>query len=181
MPNIPYITDLDIDQGVAPVDLVTSIRARRGEGGLLNLDRMLLHSAPLARGWNTYLGSIRKDLTVSALLRELAICAVARHNQADYEWIQHAPEFLAAGGTQTQLTALHDITQAIENAVAFSEIERLVLKLTQEMTQNIQVSSATMKALRQQLGNREVVEIVATIAAYNMVSRFLVALEIGPE
>ncbi len=181
MPNVPYITDLDIDQGAAPADLVASIRARRGAGGLLNLDRMLLHSAPLARGWNTYLGSIRKDLHVNALLRELAICAVARYNDADYEWIQHAPEFLAAGGTQAQLTALQDMTHAIDNAAAFSVAERLVLKLTQEMTQNIRVSGATMQALRQQLSNREVVEIVATIAAYNMVSRFLVALEIEPE
>jgi alkylhydroperoxidase family enzyme len=181
MPNVPYLTDQDLDQGAAPADLVESIRARRGAGGLLNLDRVLLHSAPLARGWNTYLGAIRQNLTVSPLLRELAICAVARHNQADYEWIQHAPEFMAAGGTQAQLTSLHDIANALNDSVAFSDIERLVIKLTQEMTQMIQVSAATMLALRERLGHREVVEIVATVAAYNMVSRFLVALAIEPE
>jgi alkylhydroperoxidase family enzyme len=181
MPNIPYVTDEDIKQNAAPADLVAAIRARRGNGELLNLDRMLLHSAPIARGWNTYMGAIRRDLSVSPLLRELAICAVARYNHADYEWIQHAPEFLAAGGRQTQLAALHDIEKAPNNEAAFSELERLVITLTKEMTLDVSVSQATMQSLRQQLNSREVVEIVGVIAAYNMVSRFLVALQIEPE
>ena len=53
MPNIPYITDTDIEQQRVPGDLVAAIRARRSNGLLLNLDRMLLHSPPMARGWNT--------------------------------------------------------------------------------------------------------------------------------
>ena len=47
-----------------PRDLVAAIRARRG-GRLLNLDRMLLHSPPLARGWNGYMGAVRTELAVS--------------------------------------------------------------------------------------------------------------------
>jgi hypothetical protein len=35
-----------------PADLVAAIRARRG-GSLLNLDRMILHSPPFARGFDT--------------------------------------------------------------------------------------------------------------------------------
>jgi alkylhydroperoxidase family enzyme len=181
MPAVPYISDADIDQQAAPAELVAAIRARRAGGTLLNLDRMLLHSAPLARGWNTYLGAIRKDLTVAPLLRELAICAVARYNKADYEWLQHAPEFLAAGGSQAQLDALHNITNAVTNAAQFSALERLVIQLTQEMTTTIEVGTPTMEQLRQHLNAREVVEVVGVIAAYNMVSRFLVALQIEPE
>jgi hypothetical protein len=58
-------------------ELVRSIETRRG-GALLNLDRMLLWSEPLARGWNTYLRAIRTELSLSPFLRELAICVVAR-------------------------------------------------------------------------------------------------------
>ena len=39
-------------------ELVAAIEARRG-GSLLNLDRMLLWSEPLARGWNGYLRAVR--------------------------------------------------------------------------------------------------------------------------
>ena len=181
MTNIPYITDADIDQQRVPAELVAAIRARRANGSLLNLDRMLLHSPPLAGGWNTYLGAIRRDLNVSPLLRELAICAVAKLNRAEYEWLQHAPEFLSAGGTQAQLDTLQNIDTAPGNDIVFSELQRLVLTLTEEMSRHIDVRPATMMALRNHLPNREVAEIVGVIAAYNMVSRYLVALGIGPE
>ena len=181
MPNIPYITDTDIERQVVPVELVDAIRARRANGQLLNLDRMLLHSPPFARGWNIYLGAIRKDLEVSPLLRELAICAVAKLNRAEYEWIQHAPELLTAGGTQTQLDVLQDIDAATVNTTVFSELQRLVLTLTMEMCRDIEVNPSTMSALRRHLPNREVAEIVGVIADYNMVSRYQVALGIEPE
>ena len=181
MPTIPYITDADIAVEHVPADLVAAIRARRANGNLLNLDRMLLHSPPIARGWNTFMGAIRRELDVAPLLRELAICAVAKLNRAEYEWIQHAPEFLAAGGTQTQLDAMLNVETASANEIAFNVLERLVLKLTEEMSRNISVSAATLDALRANLPNREVAEIVCVIASYNMVSRYLVALGIEPE
>ncbi|MEI6737815.1 MAG: carboxymuconolactone decarboxylase family protein [Pseudomonadota bacterium] len=181
MPTIPYITDADIEQQHVPAELVASIRARRSNGRLLNLDRMLLHSPPIARGWNIFMGAIRRDLNVSPLLRELAICAVAKLNRADYEWIQHAPELLAAGGTQSQLDALADIDGAPANTTVFSALQRVVLQLTQEMSRNIEVRPSTMQALRSHLPDCEVAEIVCVIASYNMVSRYLVALDIGPE
>ena len=181
MPTIPYITDADIQSERVPADLVSAIRARRANSQLLNLDRMLLHSPPIARGWNAYLGAIRKDLSISPLLRELAICAVAKLNRADYEWIQHAPELLAAGGTQAQLDALLDIDTAPDNTSVFTDLERLVLTLTTEMTRDVEVAPKTMIALRDHLPDREITEIVCVIAAYNMVSRYLVALGIEPE
>jgi alkylhydroperoxidase family enzyme len=178
MPNVPYITDQDIIDQKAPADLVNAIRARRAGGKLLNLDRMLLHSAPIARGWNTYMGSIRRELKVSPVLRELAICAIARLNRAPYEWFQHAPEFLSVGGRQAQLDALNDIELAHLKENVFSHAELATLKLAREMSRNIEVSRETMDEIRALLPAEQVVEIVGTIAAYNMVSRFLVALGI---
>jgi len=181
MPTVPYITDEDIDHQKVPADLVAAIRARRAGGKLLNLDRMLLNSPPIARGWNTFMGSIRRDLKVSPILRELAICAIARLNRADYELLQHAPEFLAAGGSQSQLDALDAIDAAHLNTTVFDRAEIATLRLAREMSLNIEVSAATLDEIRALLPNEQVVEIVGTIAAYNMVSRFLVALGIGPE
>jgi alkylhydroperoxidase family enzyme len=164
-----------------PRELVAAIRERRG-GTLLNLDRMLLHSAPLAAGWNGYLRAVRTGLAVSPKLRELAICAVAVLNGADYEFTQHSPPFLAAGGTAAELDALAGIGDADFDAAAFGAAERAVLALTTEMTRNVKVSPATMEAVRAVLGDdRHVVEIVGVIATYNMVSRFLVALGVEPE
>ncbi|NDB09315.1 MAG: carboxymuconolactone decarboxylase family protein, partial [Burkholderiaceae bacterium] len=63
----------------------------------------------------------------------------------------------------------------------FSLLERDVLELTLQMTRTIQVNSELMKRLQVALGNTVLVELVTVIAAYNMVSRFLIALDIHPE
>jgi len=49
------------------------------------------------------------------------------------------------------------------------------------MTRNIKVDPELMKRLHVELGNTAVVELVSVIAAYNMVSRFLIALDVTPE
>ena len=53
-------------------EIVDAMRARRG-GTLLNLDRMLLHSPPVAMGWNRMMGAVRGDLALSPKLKELAM------------------------------------------------------------------------------------------------------------
>ena len=164
--------------------LVASIRARRG-GTLLNLDRTLLRSPAFAQGWNAHLGAVRRELSLGARLRELAVCAVAVLNDADYELQQHAPELLRAGGTADQLQQLGQlprVSRVAEEFAAFDATERAVLQLTLEMTRDVRVTDTTFDRVRTALGDeQQVVEIVGVIATYNMVSRFLVALDVDLE
>ena len=177
MPVIPY-KQKDTQE---PKELVNSIRIRRG-GNLLNLDRMLLHSPPFAAGWNGFLGTVRNELDLPAKLRELAICTVAILSKAEYEFIQHSPEFLKVGGTQKQLKALQQIEGSHSNSSLFNTTEQAVIQLSIEMTQSIQVSKTIMETAKAVLKNdQHLVELVGVIATYNMVSRYLVALEIEPE
>ena len=177
-PRIPYVA-ADLSE---PADLVQAIRARRG-GELIELDRMLLHSPPFAAGWNALLGAVRQRLQLDARLRELAICAVAVLNRAPYELEQHAPEFLAAGGTQAQIDALADYEAACADQALFSAAERMVLAVTRDMTRDIAISDRHFDTAEALLPRQQLVELVGVIAAYNMVSRFLVALgvhSLGP-
>ena len=164
-----------------PEALLAAIRARRG-GQLLNLDRTLLQSIPLASAWNEYLGVIRSGLSVPPKLREIAICGVAVLNGADYEFSQHEPEFLRAGGSASAASKLRNFASAAEDAGAFDESERAVMALTLEMTRHVKVDDATWSRFCTAIPEpRLQVEIVGVIAAYNMVSRFLVACDIEPE
>ncbi|NBW00294.1 MAG: carboxymuconolactone decarboxylase family protein [Betaproteobacteria bacterium] len=156
------------------------MRARRG-GAFINLDRMLLHSIPYARGWNIFMGAVRRDLSLPATLREIAMCGVAVLNGAEYEFIHHAPELLAAGGTAEQVAQLRMIDDADAKLSAFSELEQDAIALTRFMTRDIQVPADLMQRLHQSLGATQLVELVGVIAAYNMVSRFLIALGVTPE
>ena len=166
-----------------PAELVDAILARRG-GQLINLDKALLWSEPLARGWNTYLKAVRTELPTSPRLRELAICTVALLTGALYEYHHHAPDFLAAGGTQAELDALDrvvagDARQASDPALG--EVEQLVVRYAAQMTQDVTVDDALFDALRRHFDTTQLVELTSAIATYNMVARFLVALGVRPE
>ncbi len=173
MARLPFV---DADTPGVDVELVGAVQKRRG-GVLLNLDRQLLHSAPIAKGWNTYLGSIRTGGVVDGGLRELVILLVAILNRAPYEFFQHAPVALAEGVAQAKLDAL----EQWRASQLFTPSERDVLAYTEAMTLQIQVPQDIFDAVRRHFSDREVVELTATIAAYNMVSRFLEALQIEPE
>lgn len=177
--SLPVMARLDdMDESAAGVDaeLLQAIRARRG-GELLNLDRQLLHSAPLARGWNALLGELRGHTRVDGSLRELVILRVAVLNRAPYEFAQHAPVARAEGLSQPQLDAL----ASWQDSALFSPRERAVLAYADAMTLQVQVPQPTFDALRAHLDDRALVELTATVAAYNMVSRFLEALQIQVE
>jgi alkylhydroperoxidase family enzyme len=159
--------------------LVAAIEQRRG-GRLINLDRMLLWSEPLAQSWNVFLRTLRQELSLSPKLRELAICVVARATGADYEFHHHAPEFEKAGGSATQVAALADPDLAAVSGL-FDELENNVIRYALASTREVKIAEPLFAALARRLSPIELVELAAVVAGYNMVARFLVALEVPPE
>lgn len=71
-----------------------------------------------------------------------------------------------------------DIPQKVQEKVLSPE-EAAVLKYTDAMTKTVTVPEDVFQELKGLYNDREVVEITATAAAYNCVSRFLVALDVG--
>lgn len=171
--RIPRWTEDALPQ---PADLVASIEARRPHG-LLELDRALLWSAPLARGWNAYLRAVRNEIALDRRLKEMAIVCVAHLTGAEYERHHHEPEFLKEGGNVEQAKALRD-PQAAANSPLFTPREQLVLRYAIAMTRDVQVPEGLFRDVEAALDRTALVELTATIAAYNMVARFLVALDI---
>lgn len=168
MARLPY-ADLN-HPDVQP--LAERIVAERGS--VLHLYQMLLHSPPAAQGWLTYLTAIRQQCSLSGALRELVIMRVAVLNGASYEADQHAPIALKEGITQAQLDALDEW----EHSDRFDAVQRAVLAFTDAMTRHVQVPDAVFEAVRAVMAPRELVELGATVAAYNMVSRFLEAFQV---
>ena len=178
------IPEWTAEQKPQPTDLVEAILARRG-GTLINLDKALLWSEPVARGWNVYLKAVRTGLPTSRKLRELGICTVALLTGADYEYHHHAPDFLAAGGSQAELDALHVFVDADPRAVPsgaeLGEVEKIIIQYAAQMTLDVKVSDALFAAMRAHFDSTQIVELTTAIATYNMVARILVALQISPE
>jgi len=162
---IPY-QPMDLAE---PADLVAAIRQRRG-GQFINLDRMLLHSVPIAEGWNHFIGEIRNNLSLDPKLRELAMCGVAVLNGAEYEFFHHAPPFKKAGGTEEQVQGLRLIGQATFPKNLFSPVENDAADLTFQMTRNIKVDPELMKRLQKALGSTDTVELVTARNQFNRIS-----------
>lgn len=149
-------------------------RIVRERGSLLHLYAMLLHSPPVAEGWLGYLTAIRHHCGLAGSLREMVIMRIAHLNGAPYEAEQHAPIALKEGLTQAQVDGLADWrAQDLYDAR-----QQAVLAYCDSMTREIHVPKPVFEAVRAELDARELVELTATIGAYNMVSRFLEAMQI---
>lgn len=57
---LPYVADPPPTTTPYEAELLERVQARRAPNGLLPLDRALLHSFPIAEGWNTFFGAIRQ-------------------------------------------------------------------------------------------------------------------------
>ncbi len=167
MARIPYAT---LNQPTtAPLE--ARIEAERGK--IFNLYAMLLNSPPIAEGWLAFLTSVRQKSSLPADARELLIMRVAVLNNAEYEFAQHMPFAIKAGFTEAQMTQLRG-----NELSAFDAREQALIAYCDAMTRHIRVPDAVFEAVRPYFNNQEMVEITATIGAYNMVSRFLEALEV---
>jgi len=172
MARIPYADTED----PAIAELAEEIRRERG-GKVLNLYRMLLHSPPVARGWLNLFTAIRQRATLAGRYRELAIMRIAVLNGADYEFRQHVPFALKEGLTQAQL----DTLKAGGEPDGLTDADRGVLAYADAMTRQIRVPDDVFAAVRKRFSEREIVELTATIGGYNLVSRFLEAIQIDHE
>jgi 4-carboxymuconolactone decarboxylase len=156
-------------------EISARIRDRRG-GVLRPLDEQLLHSPEIADGWNSLLGAIRSRATLAANIREVIILRVAVLNRADYEWHAHQGPAMKAGVDTAQIAALQRPDAALDPS--WDPSLRHVLAYVDAMTRDIQVPDDVFDALPADFSAAEIVEVTATIAAYNMVSRLLVALQV---
>jgi|ERR1022692_1419835 AhpD family alkylhydroperoxidase len=169
-PRIPLV-----EPGTRPelAAIEQSIVAERGR--ISALYQALLNSAPLAEGWEKLLTAVRNKSSLPADLREIVILRVAVLNRAPFEFEAHVPIARKAGVAEEKLAAL-ELPRIGE---PFSVVERAVLALTDAMTRDVQVPDRLFEPIARHFDVRAVTELVATIAAYNMVSRFLEALRIG--
>ncbi|KAK8170535.1 4-carboxymuconolactone decarboxylase-like protein [Phyllosticta citribraziliensis] len=187
--RLPYVSNPPEFESPADQAVLHRVQERRGERGLLKLDLALLHSPPVADGWNSFIGAIRQRTSLPTSVRELAICRVAVLNKAWYEWKSHSPILRDAGDLNEE--AIQEILNSpptgrdagasSSSTSKLPEKYRIVMAFTDASTVDVAVPDAVFEKLKAHFTDREIVEITATVAAYNCVSRFLVALDIGEQ
>jgi isovaleryl-CoA dehydrogenase len=182
--RVPYAPSEPPNEESRPI--YERIAERRKPRPLIPLDLALLHNPSVADGWNSFIGAIRTKTSVPEGLKELAISRVAVLNKAVHEWDIHAALALKAGVSKDTLQAVFDSPvngrgwkRNDWGTGVLGDKEKAVLVYTDQMTIGVEVEDETAETLKGFLDDKQVVELTATIAAYNAVSRFLVALDVG--
>lgn len=158
-------------------DLITKFRGARG-GRLINIYRLMLHSPGLARAWFELNQAVRYQTEIDGQCRELAVIRVAILNNVEYVVKAHGPSYaLKEGLTPQQVEAV----ATWEASDLFSEKQRALLAYVDAVTRHIDVPEPVFMALRAHFSERQMVEATMLIGAYNMLTRFLKALEVDPE
>lgn len=134
------------------------------------------------------MGAIRTQSSFPLHLAELAICYIAVLNGAVYEWTAHSKIYLAAdGGRREVLEALLELkgksvdgssSSGHDGGFLLSEDEKDVLRFTEQSTKHVNVDEELVERLKGKYTDQQVMELMITVAGYNMVSRFLVGLDV---
>jgi alkylhydroperoxidase family enzyme len=144
---------------------------------VLNLFKTMAHSPQVGYQFLRLGNAILFRGVVPPHLRELAILLVGHINKAVYEWTQHVPIALRAGVRQAQIDALSQWEYSTE----FNDIEKAILRYTDEETKNVRVKDKTFAAVRAILSEEGVVELTTAIGFYGMVCRILETLQVELE
>jgi len=112
---------------------------------------------------------VRFRTSVPQRLNEMAILMTARWWSAQYEWYAHKTLALRAGLD----AAVIDDIQAGRRPARMRPDETVVYDFSTEMRQNRRVSDATFKAAVNVLGEKGVVDLVAAMGYYDLVSMVL--------
>ena len=134
-----------------------------------------LRSPELARRARALSEFIRFQSSLPALLRELAIIIAGRHWSAELEFHAHSKLALQAGLDEAVIRAI-----AERRRPDFSDDkEETVYELCMEMFGNHRISDAVYARALSALGEPGVVELIATLGYYSMVSMTLNAFQVA--
>lgn len=188
--------------------IVEGLKERRGDLGLLNVDLTLLRAPPIAAGWyvenlsqahetafisvvyahsylrSSFLKAVRTQNSLPQSIRETAISRVAALHQAWFEYEAHVVLLKQSSldGLADLLTYIRAPPRETQPPQSIDGRHLAVLGYTDAMTLDIKVHDEVFQKLNEVgFTEREVVEITATVAAYNCVCRFITALDISED
>jgi alkylhydroperoxidase family enzyme len=120
----------------------------------------------LTRAYNTFNGYILFASTLSPRQRELLVLRVARVRESAYEWAQHA---VLAGDVGLDDDEVRRIAEG-PDAPGWSELDQAMLRSVDELINAGVVSDPTWKALACELDERQLMDLVFTVGAYEVLA-----------
>jgi alkylhydroperoxidase family enzyme len=153
------------------------VRARFGDGPMLNIFRTLAHHPKLMTRWLVFGNHVLAKSTLDPRLRELVILRIGYLCQAGYEWEQHVEIAKATGLSEEEIARIAEGP----DAPGWSDLERALLRATDELHDDAFVSDATWAALSEHLDTQQRMDLLFAVGQYNLVSMVLNTLGVQLE
>ncbi len=143
----------------------------------LNIFRMLGHSGDMIDGFIKLGNAILVYSDLDPVLREIAIVRTGVLRGSSYEVYQHDEISRKIGMSEELIAAIHDGPEA----KGFDDLQRMVMRFTDDVVKNTRASDATFNPLVEKLGYKQMQELVITIGFYTLVSNFLETFDVDIE
>ncbi len=170
-PRIPLLPIEKAKQLAAEIELPAPLAE-------LNIFRVLLRHPALAQKLSGLLMMLLVQGKLDRRLRELVIMRLGWATASEYEWAQHWRVARELGIPHEDLLALRDW----RSSDRFGDADRAVLAATDETLETGTISPETWEHCRAHVGGtEELLELVAAIGNWRMISSLLRSLEIPIE
>jgi alkylhydroperoxidase family enzyme len=143
----------------------------------LNIFRMLGHSGDLVEGFSRFGTHLLNFTSLDPVLREIAIVRVGVLSKASYEIFQHEAISRRIGMSEDLIAGIHEGP----DAPVFTDLQRLVVRFTDDVVANVRAGDATFLPAREALGDKALQELTIIIGFYMLVSRFLETFDVDIE
>ncbi|MCE9521931.1 MAG: carboxymuconolactone decarboxylase family protein [Alphaproteobacteria bacterium] len=160
-----------------PTHLSPETREVLGKMPPLNIFRMMAGGEGLLKAFTRMGNYLLFKSKLDPILREIAIIRAGVLSKATYEVHQHERIGRDLGMSDALIKAIH----AGPDDAGFNELQRLVMRYTDDVVRNVRAGDATFAPLSERLSLQEMQELTVTIGYYMMVSRFLETFDVDIE
>lgn len=143
----------------------------------LNIFRMMAGGEGLLPGFVRLGNHLLFKSKLDPVLREIAIIRVGVLSSASYEVFQHERIGRGLGMTDALLAAIH----RGPDDPALDDVQRLVMRYTDDVVRNVRASDSTFQAIAARLPLQQMQELTVAIGYYMMACRFLENFDVDLE
>jgi alkylhydroperoxidase family enzyme len=148
-----------------------------GQGPLLNIFLTLARHPKLLKRWLVFGSHVLGGSTLPPRERELVILRIGWLCRSAYEWGQHVKIGEQAGLTPIEIERI----PRGADGPGWSDLERALLRATDELHADAFISDATWAVLAKHLNTQQLMDLVFAVGQYNLVSMALNTLGVQPE
>jgi 4-carboxymuconolactone decarboxylase len=144
------------------------IPIKKRNGGV-NIYATIANHPKLADRWHTFGGYISRESTLPHREREILILRIGWLCQSEYEFGHHTLAGKLAGLTDEEIKR---ITKG-PKAPGWDPFDATLLQAVDELYADAFITDATWNAIAQRFNQQQLMDVVATVGEYNLVSMFL--------